>query len=125
MSVLGKETVVSTFAKTQLVPIIVCVEMDIIFIKMKKLAWVGSVFIFIKIRNLPWVVIVYSNLHLLSLAFTIISEVLLSLHESVHIRSYSGSYFPAFVLNTERSECGKRRTRITPNMDTFYTVYIV
>ena len=48
----------------------------------------------------------------------------------VLIRSYSGPYFPAFGLNTERysvalriqSECGKIRTRITPNMDTFDAV---
>ena len=41
------------------------------------------------------------------------------------------SYFPAFGLNTERyrvslriqSECGKIRTRITPNTDTFHAVY--
>ena len=47
--------------------------------------------------------------------------------KSVRIRSYCGSYFPAFGLNTERysvylhihSECGKIRTRITPNMNTF------
>ena len=47
--------------------------------------------------------------------------------KSVGIRSYSGSYFPAFGLNMERyrvslciqSECGKMRTRITPNTDTF------
>ena len=50
--------------------------------------------------------------------------------KSVHIRSYSGPYFPAFGLNTERysvslriqSECGKIWTRITPNTDTFYAV---
>ena len=50
--------------------------------------------------------------------------------KSVHIRSYSGPYFPAFGLNTERygvslciqSECGKMRTRITPNTYTFYGV---
>ena len=49
----------------------------------------------------------------------------------VRIRSYSGPYFPAFGLNTERysgslriqSECGKIRTRIIPNTDTFYVVY--
>ena len=48
----------------------------------------------------------------------------------VRIWSYSGPYFPAFGLNTERyfvslsvqSECGKIRTRITPNADTFYAV---
>ena len=47
--------------------------------------------------------------------------------KSVRMRSYSGPHFPAFGLNTERygvsfhiqSECGKIRTRITPNMDTF------
>ena len=50
--------------------------------------------------------------------------------KSVRIRSYSGTYFPAFWLNTERckvslhiqSECGKIRTRITPNTVTFYAV---
>ena len=46
------------------------------------------------------------------------------------IRSYSGPLFPAFGLNTERwgmflgvqSECGKMRTRITPNTNTFHAV---
>ena len=50
--------------------------------------------------------------------------------KSVRIRSYSDPYFPAFRLNTERyrlslriqSECGKIRTRITPNTDTFHAV---
>ena len=50
--------------------------------------------------------------------------------KSVRIRSYSGPYFSAFGLNTERYgvslriqfECGKMRTRITPNTDTFYGV---
>ena len=50
--------------------------------------------------------------------------------KTVHIRSYSGSYFPTFGLNTERyeaslriqPECGKIRTRITPNTDTFQAV---
>ena len=52
--------------------------------------------------------------------------------KGVRIRSYSGPYFPAFGLNTERysvsfrihSECAKIRTRITPNTDTFYAVDI-
>ena len=47
----------------------------------------------------------------------------------IRIWSYSGPYFPAFGLNTERhsvslriqSECGKIQTRITPNTDTFHT----
>ena len=50
--------------------------------------------------------------------------------KSVLIRSYSGPPLPAFGLNTERysislrsqSECGKTRTRITPNTDTFYAM---
>ena len=45
--------------------------------------------------------------------------------KSVRIRSYSGPYFPAFVLNIIlriQPECGKIRTRITPNTDTSYAV---
>ena len=50
--------------------------------------------------------------------------------KSVRIRSYSGPYFLAFGLYTERhgvslhiqSECGKIRTRITRNIDTFHEV---
>ena len=50
--------------------------------------------------------------------------------KSVGIRSYSGLYFSALGLNTERysallriqSKSGKMQTRITPNMDTFYGV---
>ena len=52
--------------------------------------------------------------------------------KSVRIRSFSGPCFPAFGLNTERyevylrtqSECGKIRTRKTPNADTFHAIYI-
>ena len=52
--------------------------------------------------------------------------------KSVHIRSCSVPYFPAFGLNTERfraslriqSKCGKRRTRITPNTNTFHACYL-
>ena len=45
--------------------------------------------------------------------------------KKVLIRSFSGLYFPAFELNTERSlhiqsECGKIRTRKTPNTHTFH-----
>ena len=43
--------------------------------------------------------------------------------KSVRIRSYSGPYIPAFGLSIQ-SECGKIRTRITPNTDTFYAVCI-
>ena len=50
--------------------------------------------------------------------------------KSVRIWSFCGSYFLAFGLNRERycislhiqSECGKIRTRKTPNTDTFYSV---
>ena len=53
--------------------------------------------------------------------------------KSVRIRSYSGLHFPAFGLNTERyevslciqSECGKMRTRITPNTDNFHAVKMI
>ena len=51
--------------------------------------------------------------------------------KSVRIRSCSGPYFLAFGLNSERfgvslriqSECGKIRTRITRNTDTFHAVF--
>ena len=50
--------------------------------------------------------------------------------KSVRIRSFSGQYFPAFGLNTERYQVspriqyksGKMRTRKTPNTDTFHAV---
>ena len=53
--------------------------------------------------------------------------------KSVRIQSYSGPHFPAFGLNTERysvslctqSECGKMRTRITPNTETFCAVTVL
>ena len=52
--------------------------------------------------------------------------------KSFRIQSYSGPYFLVFRLNTERyseslriqSHCGKMRTRITPNMDTFYAMEV-
>ena len=51
-----------------------------------------------------------------------------SVRESVPTRSYSGPHFPLFGLNTEylriQSKCGKMRTRITPNTDTFYAVIL-
>ena len=48
----------------------------------------------------------------------------------LRIRSNSGPHFATFGLNMERysvslriqSECGKMRTKITPNTDTFYEV---
>ena len=52
--------------------------------------------------------------------------------KSARIRNYSGPYFPAFGLNTERygvslciqSACEKIQPRITPNTDTFHAVVI-
>ena len=51
--------------------------------------------------------------------------------KSVRIRTFSGSYFPPFGLNTERygvplriqPECRKIRTRKTPNTNTFHAVF--
>ena len=51
--------------------------------------------------------------------------------KSVRIRSFSGPYFAAFRLNKERyqvslriqSECGKIRTRKTPNTELFTQFY--
>ena len=49
--------------------------------------------------------------------------------KSVGIRNYSGPYFPAFGLNTERYgvseyqfECRKMRTRVTYNTDIFHAM---
>ena len=51
--------------------------------------------------------------------------------KNVLIRSFSGAYFPAFGLNTEKyglflriqSECRKIRARKTPNANTFHAVW--
>ena len=69
-------------------------------------------------RNLP---IVHLNKKLMYLKFVFIQPTDHCV-KSVRIRSYSGPYFPAFGLNTLliQSECGKMRTRTTPNTDTFY-----
>ena len=53
--------------------------------------------------------------------------------KSVRIRSFFGPFFPAFGLNTDRcgvylrvlSEYGEIPTKITPNTDTFHTVYYI
>ena len=50
--------------------------------------------------------------------------------KSYLIRSYSGPYFPAFGLDTERygvypAQMWEIWTRITLNTDTFYTVFII
>ena len=53
--------------------------------------------------------------------------------KSVHIRSFSGLYFPIFTLNMKiysvniriHSEYGKKRTRKILTTDTFYLVFII
>ena len=52
---------------------------------------------------------------------------------SLRIQRFSGQYFPAFGLNTDRYsvslriqfKCGKTRTRKPPNIDTFHAVTIL
>ena len=57
--------------------------------------------------------------------------------KSVRIRSYSGPHFPTFstfginmdsvylfVFSPNEGKCGKMRTRMTPNTDTFYAVSV-
>ena len=61
---------------------------------------------------------------------TVILKTIKHCVKSFYIWGYSGPYFPAFALNTERyfvslriqSECGKTLARITPNTDTFHAV---
>ena len=56
----------------------------------------------------------------------------ISLRKKCPYSGYFVPHFSAFGLNTERygvslhiqSECGKMRTRITPNMNTFHAVYV-
>ena len=67
--------------------------------------------------------------------FIIYDFILLNQHyhcvKSVRIRNFSGPYFPAFGLNTERYsvslqiqfKCEKEKTRKTPNTDTSHAVY--
>ena len=42
--------------------------------------------------------------------------------KSFRIRSYSGPYFPVFILSVFSPNVRKIRTRIAPNVDTFYAV---
>ena len=98
----------------------------------------GEISLFLELRFNDILLILYNGS-----AFSLFSYYMISplqqqntlfcdLHQvkSVHIRSYSGPYFPAFELNTERygvslriqSKCRKIRTRITLNTDTFHTV---
>ena len=63
--------------------------------------------------------------------YLVISDGVWHYVKSVRIRSLSDLYFPAVVLNTDKygvslriqSECGKIRTRKTPNTDTFHAVW--
>ena len=71
-----------------------------------------------RVKNLWWKVFLWKKPHSV---------------KSVRIRNYSGPHFPAFRLNTERyfaslhirSECGKMRTRITPNTENCYAVTLI
>ena len=47
-----------------------------------------------------------------------------SMRESVGFRSFSGPYFPAFVLNTERFSTNMR-TRKSLNTGTFHEVIVI
>ena len=45
--------------------------------------------------------------------------------KSVRIRSFFGPYFPAYSVSLRiQSECGKTRTRKTPNTNTFHAVFL-
>ena len=70
--------------------------------------------------------------HFLWTTLMIVYDKVIGVHcvKTVHIRIYSGPYFPSFELNAERyrlslriqSKCEKIQTRITPNTDTFHAV---
>ena len=79
------------------------------------------------------VVIIYGEYAIASIPIRVPDLCMLPFHcvKAACIWSYSGPYFPAFGLNTEiygvslciQSKCGKIRTRITPNTDTFHAVF--
>ena len=81
-----------------------------------------------------WTFTFISNLRTVQTLWLCLETTSLAVHvhcvKNVRIRRYSGPHFPTFGMNTERygvtlrihSKCGKMRTRITPNTDTFYTV---
>ena len=62
--------------------------------------------------------------------YTYLSKYVILCVKILRIQSYSGLHFAAFRLNTERYkvplrsqlECGRMRTRIIPNTDTFFAV---
>ena len=85
------------------------------------------------IKYLTSMVIFFSETYLI-LCQTSIMELLSNNYhcvKSVRSRKFSGPYFPAFGLNTERYslslpiqyKCGKIRTTKTPNMHTFHVGY--
>ena len=79
----------------------------------------------------PWRVWTTAKLIIFCWKFARVSNLPYPCVKSVRIASYSGLYFRAFGLNTERygvspriqSEWGKMRTRITLNTDTFHAVH--
>ena len=85
------------------------------------------------LRRLFWFLLtILTKLSLTSIPLTSVGSQESHCVKSVRIRSYSGLYFPAIGLNTERysvplriqSKCGKTRTRITPNTDIFYALSV-
>ena len=74
-------------------------------------------------------IVIFNSLHTNSIMFL---GTFSSAHcvKIVRIRRYSGPYFPAFKLNTQRygvslriqSECGKMLNRVTSNTSTFHAV---
>ena len=80
----------------------------------------------------PWRVRTTTELINFCWKFACVTDLPYPCVKSVRIASYSGLYFRAFGLNTERygvssriqSEWGEMRTRITPNTDSFRAVYV-
>ena len=97
-----------------------------IFYNILAITFSNSLSIFLKLEIII-MEIVYVPINLFASVFFFFLQIerinFLIISKSVRIRSFSGPYFPAFGLNTERyslslriqSECGKIRTTKTPN----------
>ena len=86
------------------------------------------------VMQISWVMLAISVMWIMSLKLVISEMQIISvIWLSVRIRSFSGSYFLEFGLNTERysvslyiqSKCSKIRTRKSPNTVTFYAVSLL
>ena len=93
--------------------------------------WIELILLKVKIKTLR--LLLFINFWYSWLVLCCFLNFYQALHKRWHcvkracIRSYSGpesirSYFPAFELNIQ-SKCRKIRTKINPNMETFYTVW--